>query len=109
MACATDAYVFDQLVSERFPRVHAHLAAHGVLPETYVQKWFVGLGVHVLPLDALFPFFAEFLSRGFRFLFQFGLSLVEMLHDPLLAAHTPDRIYALLRMEDRTAESVAGS
>jgi len=107
VACATDAYVFDYLMKEHFPDVWSHLYNQQILPETYVQKWFIGLGIHVLPYEALFPFFDSFLSEGFCFLFQFGLSLVNTLQKQLLSARTPDRLYALLRLEDRNAENLA--
>lgn len=35
-----------------------------LFPETYCQKWFVGLCVHVLPFSALLDFFDAFFKGG---------------------------------------------
>lgn len=86
IAFATDAYVFDHLLSVHVPDVHAHLAAALLFPETYCQKcvpatvhyllpllahsqpllrrWFIGLCVHVLPFSALLDFYDAFLKEG---------------------------------------------
>jgi len=99
VAFATDALVFRELLRRAEPTVADHLEAHFVLPETYCQKWFVGLAVHVLPFELLFPFFESFLVQGRPFLFQFGLSVVRHLREELLRARNAIDIYALLRLD----------
>ena len=64
IAFATDAYVFDHLLSRHLPDVHSRLASAALFPETYCQKWFVGLCVHVLPFSALLDFFDAFFKHG---------------------------------------------
>jgi len=96
---ATDAYVFQSLLQKFNPEVAAHLSKNTIDPSTFCQKWFVGLCVHVLPLEYLFTFFEKFLVGGYPFLMQFGLSLVENLQTPLLEAKTASDIFAILRLE----------
>lgn len=86
VALATDGYVFDSLLAKRFPEVHSHLAKNFIFPETYVQKWFSGLSIHVLPFEAIYPFFEDFLKNGYVSLFQFGLSLIDQHKEELLNA-----------------------
>jgi len=104
VAFATDAYVFNSLVEKFFPEVNAHFSKHSILPETYCQKWFVGLCINVLPYVHLYRFFELFLSYGFRFLFQFGLALVEHTKEHILASSEPSIIFALLRMDPKIIE-----
>lgn len=108
---ATDAHVFDHLLSAHFKDVAEHLAKHFILPETYCQKWFVGLNIHVLPFEAEFEFFGDFLRVGQPYLLQFGLSLIDHLKSDLLATRDASRLYALLRLDkkvvpDATALSI---
>eukprot|EP01114_Cavostelium_apophysatum_P017182 TRINITY_DN5041_c0_g1_i1.p1 TRINITY_DN5041_c0_g1~~TRINITY_DN5041_c0_g1_i1.p1 ORF type:complete len:368 (+),score=89.70 TRINITY_DN5041_c0_g1_i1:1302-2405(+) len=104
VAFATDAFVFERMLSDFNPAVQKHLVEKFVFPNTYVQKWFVGLGIHVLPFEALFDFFEEFFASGYPFLFRFGLSLVDKVQEPLLKAKEAAKIFSLLRLDDRAEE-----
>ena len=98
---ATDAYVFEHLLQIHFPKVAAHLKA--IWPETYCQKWFVGFSIHVLPFASLFPFFEQLFQKGYTFLFEFALSLVEHVEEELLKTPASDSpaIYAILRLDPK--------
>jgi len=97
---ATDAYVFQELATVFEPKVAEHLKKNFVDPSSYCQKWFVGLCVHVLPFEYLFQYFEGFLRGGFKFLMQFGLSLVHELQDKLLAIHNNhSATFGLLRLD----------
>jgi len=98
VAAATDAYVFRHMMEHFFPKVATHLAKLNLFPENYCQKWFVGLCTQILPFEALYPFFDNFLTHGYTYLFQFGLSLIDMLQDELLAANDFASVFALLRL-----------
>jgi hypothetical protein len=98
---ATDALVFEEILAREQDEVVQHLKQRFILPETYCQKWFVGLGVHVLPFELLFAFFEGFLAGGSRYLFQFGLSVVEHLRDELLRTKDAANLYALLRLDPK--------
>lgn len=98
---ATDAYVFDALLKIYNPKVQSHLAKNYILPETYLQKWFSALCIHVLEFSALYRFFELFFERGVRFLMQFGLSFFKHLGEKIMSTTNPAQIYAYLRM-DRT-------
>lgn len=56
--------MFDHLLARHLPDVHSRLAGACLFPETYCQKWFVGLCVHVLPFSALLDFFDAFFKGG---------------------------------------------
>ena len=98
---ATDAYVFLGFLRKFHPDVAAHLQAHTVDPATFCQKWFVGLCVHVLPLEYLFTFFEKFLVQGFPFLMKFGLALVKNMKKPLLEANNASALFAILRLDPK--------
>lgn len=96
---STDAHVFDKLMSQHFPDIHAHLVRSTIQPDTYVQKWFVGMCVHVLPFQPLFSFFEKFMQGGYRFLMRFGLALVEQMKDRLVKTTDPSQLFGLLRLD----------
>eukprot|EP01121_Diplochlamys_sp_Union-15-3_P008506 TRINITY_DN2257_c0_g3_i1.p1 TRINITY_DN2257_c0_g3~~TRINITY_DN2257_c0_g3_i1.p1 ORF type:complete len:361 (+),score=48.10 TRINITY_DN2257_c0_g3_i1:50-1132(+) len=97
----TDAYVFYHLLGTFHPTVEKHLTYLRILPETYVQKWFAALCIHVLPYECLFEFLDRFFKEGHMYLFKFGLSLVEHLKDRLLKATSVHSIYELLRLDPK--------
>jgi hypothetical protein len=105
VACATDGYVFADLLKQKCPDVWGLCDKLFLMPETYVQKWFCGMCVHVLPFSALFPFVEGFIEHGFTFLFRFGLSLVSVLREPLLASTNNGEAYAILRLEHATPDT----
>lgn len=96
---ARDAYVFDKFLKQHNEPVHAHLAKSYILPETYLQKWFTALCIHVLEFEALFKYFELFFERGFKFLIQFGLAFFERMGPNILKTTNPANIYAYLRMD----------
>lgn len=121
---ATDAYVFMHLLERRNPDLARHLAGLFVLPEMYSQKWFTNLCVHVLPFENVFSVFDGFFAPlsssspsspsscpspgsggssqaivGFRFLFQFALSLMSRLEADLIATKDVGHILGILRLD----------
>lgn len=104
VASATDGYVFQDLFTAQFPEVGKKLGELGILPETYVQKWFVALCVHVLPFEGLYMFLSRFFEHGYLAMFRFGLSLLQECGDRLTKASTHAAVYEVLRMESSTPE-----
>jgi hypothetical protein len=100
-AYVRDARVYGRLLQEEFPEVAQRLLSAGVVPETYVSKWFVGLNVHVLPYRALFRFVELYLEHGYMFLFKFAMQLVARIQPQLLALGPFDvaQMLALLRLD----------
>jgi len=107
VAFATDAYVFDNILSKFNPKVHSHLPPNGIFPDNYAQKWFCGLGIHVLPFDALLLFLENFLEKGNKFLFQFGLSFIDHVEEELLKTNKTNELFAILRMDRKLEEEKA--
>jgi len=102
---ATDAYVFGKLLKERNPKLSEHLDSCYMSPEMYCQKWFTALCVHTLPYEFVFDFMDGFFKRGFKFLFQFALSLTDALSEKLLATKDPGVLLALLRLDKEVLET----
>jgi hypothetical protein len=81
-----------------------HLAKFGILPEMYMSKWFIGLGLHVLPFEHLIDLFENFFVHGAPFLFAFGLAYIAYFRVALLASQSTASLMTLLRAEDDTAD-----
>lgn len=86
-SCAVDGYVCFGLLK---PDLRAHLHKIGLLPETFVQKWFAGLCIHHLPFHVLFLFLDRFFIRGNSYLFQFFLAFFEEFEKDFFSASNPE-------------------
>ncbi|CAF1334358.1 unnamed protein product, partial [Didymodactylos carnosus] len=101
---AIDAYVFEHLMNEFYPKLNEHLIKNRILPETYCQKWFAALCVNVLPFEALFQFIENLLFYGTIYLFQFALSLAKHIQNDLLETNNSGTIYQYLRLDSSLAK-----
>lgn len=100
-ACAVDGYVALSLLKEP---MRARLLQLGLLPETFVQKWFAGLCIHHLPYHLLFGFLDNFFEHGNAYLFQFFLAFfTEFEHDLMTAKSNPEA-NQLIRFESASEE-----
>lgn len=101
VAFGTDAYVFYRILKEMEPSVVNHISMQGVVPETFCQKWFVGLCVHVLPFEHLFTFFDLFIKEGFTASFKLGVALIRHLRERITKTKDIAVLYSLLRMDSK--------
>jgi len=101
-----DAKVFDHLLGIHFSEVQQLLSEMNILPETYCQKWFTSLCIHVLSFESVFDFVEQLFKEGYQFLFRFGLSVIKTLEKQILEARNHEKIYKLLRFEDITVENL---
>jgi len=94
-----DAYVLFEIVKKVNPELCAHLRATGVTADTFIQKWFGGLAVQVMPTEHLIEFWTQFFRHGFRYLFKFLIALLQTLSPLLLATEEPHVLFEILRVE----------
>lgn len=95
-ACAVDGYVCEGLLK---PHMRAKLKELGLLPETFVQKWFAGLCIHHLPYGLLFDFLDQFFQHGNSFLFQFFLAFFDTFEAEIMSAANNPEANMLIRFE----------
>jgi hypothetical protein len=60
--------------------------------------------IHVLPYDALFEIFDLVFQHGTRFMFKFGLSLVDHIFDNIKTRTDATTIFAYLRLDATTVK-----
>jgi hypothetical protein len=99
-----DAKVFYKILEKHRPALHKHLLSKGVLPEMFVVKYFVGLGLHVLPFSSLFQFYEHYFTQGNEYLFKFSLKYLETFESELMEAKTTSNLLTVLRAEDERAD-----
>jgi len=104
IALATDAHVFNELLRQQDPEVADFLAAKYVFPNTFCQKWFAGLCVHVLPFEDLCDFLEMFFEHGYTALIQFGITLTHLQREQLMQQKTSSDVFALLRLDATRVE-----
>jgi len=97
-----DAFVVYEMLKKLNPKLASHLSACGVLPDTFIQKWFGGLAVQVMPTEHLLTFWTQYFKHGFRYLFKFVMSLLQTLTPLLLSIDVDYRLYEVLRVERKS-------
>jgi len=95
-SCAVDGYVCVGLLK---PTLKDKLMKLGLLPETFVQKWFAGLCIHHLPYHILFHFLDRFFVAGNAYLFQFFLSFFDEFEEDIMNAASNPEANLLIRFE----------
>ncbi len=96
VAFGTEAFAFQELLREHDAAVAEHLASLHVLPEAFTQRWFLALGVNVVPFAQLMQIMDAFLEQGAVVLHRMGLAIVRVCRDKILAAKETGKIIALL-------------
>mmetsp|Transcript_66161 Transcript_66161/g.173480 ORF Transcript_66161/g.173480 Transcript_66161/m.173480 type:complete len:308 (-) Transcript_66161:55-978(-) len=100
-ACAVDGYVCLDLLK---PTLKDKLLKLGLLPETFVQKWFAGLCIHHLPYHHLVHFLDRFFVAGNAYLFQFFLAFFDEFHEDIMNFASNPEANLLLRFESAPEE-----
>lgn len=95
-SCAVDGYVCLHLLKEP---VRLKLMNLGLLPETFVQKWFAGITIHHLPYHLLMPFLDNFFAGGNLYLFQFFLAFFDEFEEDVMKAAANPELNMLIRFE----------
>jgi hypothetical protein len=95
-ACAVDGYVCLNLLRQPLKQ---KLLSLGLLPETFVQKWFAGICIHHLPFHLLFSFLDRFFSAGNAYLFQFFLAFFDEFEGDIMNAASNPEANQLIRFE----------
>mmetsp|Transcript_32389 Transcript_32389/g.82498 ORF Transcript_32389/g.82498 Transcript_32389/m.82498 type:complete len:307 (-) Transcript_32389:61-981(-) len=95
-ACAVDGYVCIGLLK---PTMRDRLLKLGLLPETFVQKWFAGLCIHHLPYSLLFDFLDRFFAAGNSYLFQFFIAFFDEFDQDIMNAASNPEANMLIRFE----------
>jgi len=95
-ACAVDGYVAFSLLR---PPIREKLLKLGLLPATFVQKWFAGITIHHLPYHLLFGFLDNFFKMGNQYLFQFFLAFFDEFEGDIMGAKSNPEANMLIRFE----------
>mmetsp|Transcript_15015 Transcript_15015/g.21019 ORF Transcript_15015/g.21019 Transcript_15015/m.21019 type:complete len:376 (-) Transcript_15015:59-1186(-) len=103
---ARDAYVMYHFLEKEMKEVADHLQAHLIRPSMFLQKYYQGLCIHILPLEAALQYIEEFLRHGIVFLWHFSLTLFKWIKEPLLGLKDVARILALLRLEPKELDQL---
>lgn len=95
-ACAVDGYVCFKLLKKP---MRDKMNSLGLMPETFVQKWFAGVCIHHLPYHLLFPYLDNFFKFGNRYCFQFFLAFFDEFEEDMMKFKANPEANMLLRME----------
>ncbi|XP_077174057.1 TBC1 domain family member 2B isoform X2 [Paroedura picta] len=97
-----DQRVFKDLMSEKLPRLHAHLEQHRVDSSLITFNWFLVVFVDSVVSDVLFKIWDSFLYEGPKVIFRFGLALFKFKEEEILKLQDSMSIFKYLRYFTRT-------
>ncbi|XP_004695716.2 PREDICTED: TBC1 domain family member 2B, partial [Condylura cristata] len=97
-----DQRVFRDLMSEKLPRVHAHLEQHQVDYTLITFNWFLVVFVDSVVSDVLFRIWDSFLYEGPKVIFRFALALFKYKEEEVLRLQDSTSIFKYLRYFTRT-------
>ncbi|KAJ1811931.1 hypothetical protein LPJ75_003904 [Coemansia sp. RSA 2598] len=78
--------VFESLLRERNPRLHAHLSEQGCDALMYATPWFMTVFTLSLPWDTALRVWDWFIYRGTKVLFRVALAITDLANDYLKSA-----------------------
>lgn len=96
---ASNAWVFEHILSKQQPDVAAHFKKINFWPDTYLQKIMSGLCVHVLPFNLLFDFLDRFMAEGLSFVMRFCLGITEIFRSQLIVTEEFDTLFNIMRLD----------
>ncbi|XP_037365878.1 TBC1 domain family member 2B, partial [Talpa occidentalis] len=97
-----DQRVFRDLMSEKLPRLHAHLEQHQVDYTLITFNWFLVVFVDSVVSDVLFRIWDSFLYEGPKVIFRFALALFKYKEEEVLKLQDSMSIFKYLRYFTRT-------
>ncbi|XP_077714630.1 TBC1 domain family member 2B [Canis aureus] len=97
-----DQRVFRDLMSEKLPRLHAHLDQYNVDYTLITFNWFLVVFVDSVVSDILFKIWDSFLYEGPKVIFRFALALFKYKEEEILKLQDSMAIFKYLRYFTRT-------
>ncbi|KAM5206455.1 TBC1 domain family member 2B isoform 2-T3 [Hipposideros larvatus] len=97
-----DQRVFRDLMSEKLPRLHAHLEQYNVDYTLITFNWFLVVFVDSVVSDILFKIWDSFLYEGPKVIFRFALALFKYKEEEILRLQDSMSIFKYLRYFSRT-------
>ncbi|VCX37020.1 unnamed protein product [Gulo gulo] len=97
-----DQRVFRDLMSEKLPRLHAHMEQYGVDYTLITFNWFLVVFVDSVVSDVLFKIWDSFLYEGPKVIFRFALALFKYKEEEILKLQDPMSMFKYLRYFTRT-------
>ncbi|XP_058654785.1 TBC1 domain family member 2A isoform X4 [Onychostoma macrolepis] len=98
VGCQADQRVLKDLMSEKLPRLTAHLEALKVDVSLITVEWFLVLFVESLPTRILFKVWDAFLYEGIKVIFRYALALFKYKEEIILKINDSVEMYQYIRI-----------
>ncbi|XP_033978397.1 TBC1 domain family member 2A isoform X3 [Trematomus bernacchii] len=102
LASQADQRVLKDFLSEKLPRLSAHLQLHSVDVSLVCFNWFLVVFVESLPSDLLLRLWDAFLYEGSKVVFRYALALFKYKEDDILKIQDGVEIHQYLRFFTKT-------
>ncbi|XP_021100179.1 TBC1 domain family member 2A isoform X2 [Heterocephalus glaber] len=102
MASQVDQRVLQDLLSEKLPRLMAHLGQHHVNLSLITFNWFLVVFADSLISDILLRVWDAFLYEGTKVVFRYALAIFKYNEEPILQLQDSLEIYQYLRFFTKT-------
>ncbi len=101
-----DQKIFDALIAQYLPNLHAHLTRLQVPIAIISMPWFLCLFIGYIPLEATLRMLDCFFFGGPNVLFQMALTLLSLCEASLLAEENGDMIVMLIKQQRFSCETL---
>ncbi|XP_034055994.1 TBC1 domain family member 2A-like isoform X2 [Gymnodraco acuticeps] len=102
LASQADQRVLKDFLSEKLPRLSAHLQLHSVDVSLVCFNWFLVVFVESLPSDLLLRLWDAFLYEGSKVVFRYALALFKYKEEDILKIQDGVEIHQYLRFFTKT-------
>ncbi|EKE38883.1 hypothetical protein ENUP19_0080G0021 [Entamoeba nuttalli] len=99
---ASDAYTAMEVSKTINPSATQKILQIQPFPETFCQKFFTAIGIHVFPFCLQFDVMDKFIRGGRKFLIQLICSVIDVQGDMLLNTNAVNVIFELLRLDKKS-------
>lgn len=90
-----ESYVFQQLMREFTPKVHARFEAQNITVQIFSIKWFMTLFSSVLSQELFYRVFEAYLHEGWPVVFAVGLTFLRLNESKLLENSFEENLFLL--------------
>jgi len=100
-------HAFTGLLASVAPRLGAHVAAAGAMPDMYCQKWFLTLFAYDLPFDCVLRIWDIYMMEGMKVVYRVAVTLLRSQEEALLKLGELDDLVPALKLAPAAGKASA--
>eukprot|EP00798_Chlamydomonas_sp_ICE-L_P017893 gene17893-24285_t len=87
--CHVEMRSLEELLKEKFPKLHRHMGKHHCSTSVYSADWFLCLFLNNMPTDSVLHILDAVFNEGSKILHRVGIAILKRVEKQLLATNDP--------------------